>query len=309
MRISSSQVWSSALNNLMDAEQRQTDAGTQVSTQKVATDLAGYGSGSAVIAAYQASLSQTNGYISVSKTVSDRLSGQDLALNTTAQAASDAKDAVMNAVANNDSTTLMQGLQSAFSEALNGLNYKYNGSYLFSGGNDDTPPVSISTMSQLSGSSVTVASVFTNGSVKKASTIDANTTVQTGMLASDLGTKMMQVFKDIQDYNDDPTTGPFATPLTDAQQQFLTQKSQEFSDAYDDLNNQTAVNGTMQNRVDSTTTSLQNQADSMSGLISNRTDVDMSQAITNLQQAQIAVQASAEVISNLGSVSLLNYLQ
>ena len=122
MRISSSQVWSSALNNLMDAEQRQTDAGTQVSTQKVATDLAGYGSGSAVIAAYQASLSQTNGYISVSKTVSDRLSGQDLALNTTAQAASDAKDAVMNAVANHDSTTLMQGLQSAFSGALNGLN-------------------------------------------------------------------------------------------------------------------------------------------------------------------------------------------
>lgn len=309
MRISSSQVWSNALNNLMDAEQRQVDAGTQVSTQKVATDLAGYGSGSAVIAAYQASLAKTNGYLGVAQTVSDRLTGQDLALNTTSQAASDAKDTIMTALASGDSTSLMQGLQSAFSESLNGLNYKYNGSYLFSGGNDDTPPVSISSMSQLSGGAVTVASVFTNGSVKKASTIDANTTIQTGMLASDLGTKMMQIFKDIQDYNDNPATGPFASPLTDAQTQFLTQKSQEFSAAYDDLTNQTAVNGTMQSRVDATTTSLQGQADSMTKLIGDRTDANMSQAVTALQQAQIAVQASAQVLSNLNSVSLLNYLK
>jgi flagellar hook-associated protein 3 FlgL len=309
MRIATSQVWTSALNNLMQAEIRQNDAGTVVSTQKNATDLAGYGAGAGVIAAYQSSLAKTNGYIDVSKTVSARLSAQDIALNTTSGAAENAKQTIMDTLANDDSTTLMQGLQSAFSDALNGLNYKYNGTYLFAGGNDDTPPVSAATMSQLAGSSVTVASVFTNGTVKKSSTIDPNTTMQTGMLASDLGTSLMQVFKDIQDYNDDPATGPFTTPLSDAQKQFLTQKAQDFSAAYDAVNNQTAVNGTMQDRVSNTTQSLQNQADSMSGLISDRTDADMSKAITALQQAQIAVQASAQVVSNLNSVSLLNYLK
>lgn len=309
MRIATSQVWTSALNNLMQAEIRQNDAGTVVSTQKNATDLAGYGAGAGVIAAYQSSLAKTNGYIDVSKTVSARLSAQDIALNTTSGAAENAKQTIMDTLANDDSTTLMQGLQSAFSDALNGLNYKYNGTYLFAGGNDDTPPVSAATMSQLAGSSVTVASVFTNGTVKKSSTIDPNTTLQTGMLASDLGTSLMQVFKDIQDYNDNPATGPFTTPLSDAQKQFLTQKAQDFSAAYDAVNNQTAVNGTMQDRVSNTTQSLQSQADSMSGLISDRTDADMSKAITALQQAQIAVQASAQVVSNLNSVSLLNYLK
>lgn len=309
MRIATSQVWTSALNNLMQAEIRQNDAGTVVSTQKNATDLAGYGAGAGVIAAYQSSLAKTNGYIDVSKTVSARLGAQDIALNTTSGAAENAKQTIMDTLANDDSTTLMQGLQSAFSDALNGLNYKYNGTYLFAGGNDDTPPVSAATMSQLAGSSVTVASVFTNGTVKKSSTIDPNTTLQTGMLASDLGTSLMQVFKDIQDYNDNPATGPFTTPLSDAQKQFLTQKAQDFSAAYDAVNNQTAVNGTMQDRVSNTTQSLQSQADSMSGLISDRTDADMSKAITALQQAQIAVQASAQVVSNLNSVSLLNYLK
>jgi len=309
MRISTGQMWSSSLNSLMQAEQQQNDANTQVSTQKVATDLAGYGATSGVIATYQSSLVATNGYIDVSKTVSDRLSSQDLALTTASQSASDAKDTIMDAVANNSSTTLMQGLQAAFSEALNGLNYQYNGAYLFAGGNDDTAPVNISSMSQLSGSSVTVSQVFTNGSVKKSSTIDPNTTVQTGMLASDIGTKLMTVFKAIQDYNDDPTTGPFSEPLTDAQSQFLTQQAQAFSDAYTDLTDQTSLNGSMQNQVSSTTTSLQNQATTLNTMLSDRTDADMSKAITDLQQAQVAVQASAQVLSSLKSVSLLNYLQ
>jgi flagellar hook-associated protein 3 FlgL len=35
----------------------------------------------------------------------------------------------------------------------------------------------------------------------------------------------------------------------------------------------------------------------------------MAEALTNLQQSQIAVQASAQVISQLRDVSLLNYLR
>ncbi|MDI7775495.1 flagellin [Asticcacaulis sp. EMRT-3] len=309
MRISTGQIWANSLNNLMQAQQRENEANTQVSTQKVATDLAGYGSTSGVIAAYQSSLATTTGYLGVAQTVTDRLSSQDTALTTTSQSASDAKDSIMSALASNDGSTVMQSLQGAFSEALDGLNYEHNGSYLFAGGNDNTPPVSIGSMSQLSGSSVTVASVFTNGTVKKSSTIDSNTTLQTGMLASDLGTKLMQVFKDVQDYNDDPTTGPFANPLTDAQTTFLTTKAQEFSDAYSGLVNQTSLNGVMQKRVDNTTTSLQGQSDSLNQLITTRTSVDMSTAITDLQQAQVAVQASAQVLASLNSSSLLNLLK
>lgn len=309
MRISTSQMWSSALNNYMNTQQQQIDASNQVTSGKISTDLAGYGSDSGVITSYQSTLATTNSYLSVASTVSDRLSSQDLALNTTSQSAGDAKQAILDAVGASSGTSLMQGLQGAFSEALNGLNYQYNGSYLFSGGNDNTPPVNVSSMSQLSGSSVSVSQIFTNGTVKKSSTIDTNTTLQTGMLASDLGTKIMQIFKDIQDYNDDPTTGPFGDSLTDAQKTFLTQKAQEFSDAYTSLTDQTAVNGNMQSQVKNTTASLQNQADSLSTVIGNKTDVNMAQAVTDLQQAQIAVQASAQVINSLKSISLLNYLQ
>ena len=308
MRISTAETWNSALLNLQAAQQRQQDANNQVSTQKVATDLMGYGRSSEVIAAYQTTLSRTNSYIDINKTVSDRLDSQDLALQNTSQAASDAKDSVMNALASGSGSALMESIQGNFATALDGLNYQHNGQYLFGGGNDNTAPVTTGTLSQLA-AAPSIDGVFANGTVKKTSRLDANTTIQTGMLASDLGKAMMQTFQDIVKYNNDPATGPFGDQLTDDQKTFLTQKQQEFSAEYDQLVEQTSLNGTMQNRVTNSQTSLQGQADSLSGLIGDRTDADMSKAYSDLQQAQVAVQASAQVLAGLNTTSLLNLLK
>ncbi len=46
----------------------------------------------------------------------------------------------------------------------------------------------------------------------------------------------------------------------------------------------------------------------MQGMIGNITDVDMADAISRLQNAQIAVQASAEVFNTLRQSALLNFL-
>ena len=43
-------------------------------------------------------------------------------------------------------------------------------------------------------------------------------------------------------------------------------------------------------------------------LVAGRTDADMAQALTDLELSQVAIQASAQVISQLRQVSLLNYL-
>ncbi len=308
MRISTAETWNSALLNLQNAQQRQNDANNQVSTQKVATDLMGYGRSSEIIAAYQTTLSRTNSYIDINKTVTERLSSQDLALNNTSQAASDAKDSIMNALASGSGSALMEGLQGNFATALDGLNYEHNGQYLFGGGNDATAPVTATSLSALA-TAQSFDGVFVKGTVKKTSRIDSNTTLQTGMLASDLGQAMMQTFQDIAKYNADPATGPFGDQLTDAQKTFLTQKQQEFSAEYDKLVEQVSLNGTLQNRVDNSQKSLQGQADSLTQLVGDRTDADMSKAYSNLQQAQVAVQASAQVLSNLNTTSLLNYLK
>jgi flagellar hook-associated protein 3 FlgL len=308
MRISTGEIWNNALNNLMQAQQRQSDANDQYTTQKVATDLGGYGRSSEIIAAYQSSLSKAQSFVDVNKVVSDRLDSQDLALTRTSDSASAGKDAIMSALASGDGSALMTALQGAFSSALDGLNYVHNGQYLFGGGNDSNPPVTVTSLSQLAALG-SVSSAFQNGNIKKTSRIDQHTTIQTGMLADSLGTAMMQTFADIQNFNNTNVDGPFGSQLTDAQKAYLTTKSQEFSAEYDKLVEQTSLNGTLQNRVDNTTKSLNGQVTSLKSLISDRTDVDLGDAYSKLQQAQMSVQAAAQVLSTLNQSSLLNMLK
>ena len=309
MRISTADSWTSALNNLNTAQQSQQTANNQVSTQKIATDLEGFGSTSEVITSYQSTLAQTNGYLSVASTVSDRLTDQDAALTTTSGAASDAKQSILSALASGDGTAVMTALSGDFSEALNGLNYQSNGQYLFGGGNNSTPPVSVNSLSALGALTGNAGTAFVNGSVKKTSQVDANTSVQTGMLASDLGGQMLQTFQDIQQFNDNNPDGPFGANMTDAQKAYLTQKAQEFSNEYTQLLSAQSLNGTMQTTVANATTSLQGQVTQLQSQVGNITDADMATAYSNLQQAQVAVQASAQVISTLSQYSLLNYLK
>jgi len=310
MRISTADSWASALNNLNTAQQSQQTANNQVSTQKIATDLEGFGSTSEVIASYQSTLAQTNGYLSVAGTVSDRLTDQDSALGTTSGAASDAKQSILSALASGDGTALMTALNGNFGEALDGLNYQSDGQYLFGGGNNTTPPVTVTSLTALGALPASSANTaFVNGSVKKSSQVDANTTVQTGMLASDLGQQMMQTFQDIQQFNDTNADGPFSTNMTTAQKTFLTQKAQEFSNEYTQLLSAQSLNGTMQSTVANATTSLQGQVTQLQTHVGNITDADMATAYSNLQQAQVAVQASAQVLSTLNQYSLLNYLK
>ena len=308
MRISTAATWSNALHNLSMAQERQQKANDEVSSQKVATDLMGYGRSSEIIAAYQSTLARTDSYISVNKAVGERLNSQDIALNTVGQSAADAKQSILDSLASGSGAALMESIQGNFSQALQGLNFEHNGLYLFGGGNDDTPPITVGSLSQLT-AAPTVDSVFANGTVKKSSRVDASTTLQTGMLASDLGKALMQTFKDIKAYNDDPTTGPFGNELTDAQKTFLQQKSVEFNNTYDKLLESTSLNGTLQKRVENGAKALQNQSDSLTGLISSRTDADLSKSYSDLQQAQVSVQASAKVLASLQSSSLLDILR
>lgn len=307
MRISTQQTWNNALRNLMEAQNRQNEAGTQVSTRKVATDLMGYGRSSEIIASYKGAVDKTNSYLEVTQRVSERLNSQNIALETTAESASEARQSIMNALASDDGTTLMLSLQGNFSMALQGLNYRHNGQYLFAGGSDGVP-VSVTSLSQLA-AATDVSDAFTNGAVKKASQIDSRTSIETGMLASELGTELMGLFREIQIYSQDPATGPFGSQLTDDQKTFLTDIAGRFDRAYNELLEQTAINGTMQNRVDNVASSLTNQGNTLNGLISDRTDVDLAEAYSKLEMAQISVQASAQVLAGLKETSLLYLLR
>jgi flagellar hook-associated protein 3 FlgL len=60
--------------------------------------------------------------------------------------------------------------------------------------------------------------------------------------------------------------------------------------------------------VDRAISDQQSRVTILTGALGDITDVDMGDALSRLNQAQTAVQASAQVFSSLKNTSLLNYI-
>lgn len=307
-RISTVGSYSAVLANLMAAQQRQNEAGQQVSTQKNGTSLKEYARNAETLTAMRAVDSRLNSYLEQNSLIADKLSTQDIALNQSADAANQARQAIADALATDRADTLIVDLQGHFTNLIGGLNAKYDGKYLFSGGQVDTQPVSATKLSDLTDPLKTIPDFFHNDSYTTQAKLDDSTTVTTGLAADKLGTAALTAFKAIEAFNESGA-GPFSGKLTAAQRTFLEGQLAGWSTIHSDLVNSAAANGTVQKRVDGVKSDLTSRQISITSMIGGVTDADLAEASTKLSQAQLAVQASAHVFQTLQSSSLLNFLR
>ena len=305
-RISTASAYSSVLANLMQAEVAQTNAGNQLSSNEQATDLQGYGGGAEALTALQSTTTQVTGYLNNTQNVAAKLSTQDSALTEVASAATSASTAITQALAANSGTTLMSSLQDALSSAVDGLNTTYNGEYLFSGGQVTTPATSATTLADLT-AAPSVGSLFNNDQRVTSTQLDSNTSISTGVLASDVGSPLFSALQAIEAYNQGPN-GPLTGTLTTTQATFLSGQIANLDTVQTNLNNVVAQNGLAQSEVTNVQSSLTSQQTMLQGLVGNITDPNLAQASTNLQQAQLSIEAAGQVFQALNNSSLLSSL-
>jgi flagellar hook-associated protein 3 FlgL len=305
-RISTSESYASVLANMQSAQTQLTTASNQISSGETSTNLQGYGGQGETLIAMQTVQNQVSNFVSQDTILASKLTAQDTGLQQVAGAATGAGQAITAAIAAGNGDDLMQALQTQFQNATEGLNTSYNGQYVFAGGQVNTQPVAVTSMSALATASP-LSSVFQNDQQVTNSQIDPNTTVQTGFLASNLGTPLMTALQAIQNYAN--ANGPFTGTLTAAQTSFLQTQATALSAAGVTLNNSAAENGQVQSQLTATQTNLTDQQTSVSNMIGDIAGANVAQASANLQQAQLAIQASAQVFLALQSSSLLNLLQ
>lgn len=298
--------YQSALLDLMAAQTRAAEAQERVSTQKNATDLVGFGRQSETLTALKAAQSRIQGFMDTADAVSARLTTQDIALNQVVDGIAGIRSSVGNSLASDSAGSLMLELEGMFQSVRGGLNMRHQGGYLFSGAKTNVPPLDITNLSELE-AAPDVASIFRNDTLKTASRVAEGTTLQTGFLADDVGTEVMEILRDIQIYHTG-ANGPLIGKLTETQKTFLTAQLSRLDQASTGAIDKTATTGALAKQVENLTISHQAQMGSLDELVSNRTDADMAKAVTDLQLSQVAIQASAQVINQLRQVSLLNFL-
>ena len=306
-RVSTAGNYSAILANLMAAENRQVDAENRVSSQKNGNSLKDYANQAETLTAMKTVDRRITSYQDGNSAIAAKLTTQDNALNGAADSAQAVRQAITEALANDNADSLMQVVQGQFQTAVSSLNAQYDGKYLFGGGKITTQPVTATQLTDLT-SGPPISSFFQNDNFMVQAKLDDSTTVTTGQLASDLGTNMLTSFQALQAFNQG-ASGPLTGQLTAAQRTFLEGQLSSWDTVRTDLTTATAQNGLVQKQVDTVATSLVAQQNTLTGMIGNITDADMAKAATDLSSAQLSVQATAQVLQVMQGSSLLNLLK
>jgi len=287
-------------NDALNTDQQQIASGT------VSDTYSGYGDKVAVLEAARSAAGRVTSYQTGTQLALTQANLQDTQLSSLSDIGNQLRQALTEAVGTGDGSTLSTQVQDIMDQVTQVLNSKdSNGNYLYGGDKNDVPPVTVSSLSDLAGLA-SASNAFQNGTVKQSVQVADGQTVSVGVLASDVGSGLMQTLKSIADYVQ--SNGDFGTSLNQSQTNFLTSAITSAAGAATQVNNAAASNGfTVQQLTDAS-----DQQSSLStlytGFVSNLQDVDMGQAVTKLNQDQVALQAALQMTSQLSQVSLLNYM-
>lgn len=250
-------------------------------------------------------LVRTTEYESRTSEVKNRLDLQATQLDELHDAADNLKQLLTEAMAQGEASAFMEGIEAEFDRIIGVLNGSVDGRYVYAGTLTDQPPMLITDLNDL-GAAASASDAFSTHSLKAQVRIDENTTINPTFLASELGFDVIGAIKAIKDYNDG--TAAFSGPLTDAQFTFLGSQLTAMDTALGTLNDQIALNGFNQRRVDEALITHEKSITTLKTVISDIEDTDMAEAITRLNQDQIQTEATLRVIAKLDELSLMDFL-
>jgi len=239
--------------------------------------------------------------------VSSRIELQNVQLQSLADSAGELRQSVLDAVSLGKGIGFMAKITQLFESSVGILNSKVDGKYIYAGTRSDTPPVNISSISDLVATPA-VANVFDNNTLKLSARLDESLVVEYGVTASDVATDLFDSIKRIADYDANPATGPFQGDLTPAQSAFLQGEMPNLIAAADKLTSVVAENGSKHDQVKTAIDRQDSTSNYVTNFISDIEDVNIAEAITRLNQDQTATQATMRMLSTLNKLSLLDFL-
>lgn len=305
-RIASLTQQQALLTQLQKSNERAFAEQLKISTGKVAHQYKDIPEDTGILLSAKRVEARTEAYRNTNAEVANTLNLQDTTLSQLASSAQDLREALLNAASLGSGQTLMDEVDGVFQQALAVLNTQINGVYLFSGTRTDQKPVTAQVLNDLT-LVPAAADVFANNQQRIGVEIDTGQVLQYNFLADGIGEELMASLKRIADFNAG-ASGPFGANLTDAQKSFVQSEAQALLAVTGQLNQIVATNGQMQNMVDDANKRHEQISINIKSFISDIEDADVAEAVTNLNQAQLILQASAKLISDLKGSSLLDYI-
>lgn len=302
-------TWSfgqSLVNEYQRIQVRTVNTQGQIATGKVGDQFADTRDKAGVLTAAKMKAADVESFTATTKEVLNKLNLQDLHLQQLSDLSARLRSAIGDALSTDHAPALMEDVRNLYNEAVSLLNTRVDGKYIYGGSRTDQPPVNATDLAALI-AAPTVADIFDNTALKQTQRIDENEVLETGLIASDIATDLMQMFKDIATF-DAGVNGPFGMDLTTAQKTFLTTQHVALPDVQKGINTIAAINGTRHEQATIALDRHESLAAYFAKFIGDIEDVDLAEAVARLNQDQVAAEAAGRMIAQVNQLSLLNFL-
>jgi len=304
-RISTYAQSQSIVAQMMRAQSQVADTQRQVATGEISDRYKGIAGGTSALVSAKAVESRTLKFMELGNQVINRVDFQANGLTALYESASQLRQSMLTALANNSGRTMASDINSAFDSSKSVLNTRVGGSYIYAGSRSDTLPFNATDLADLANAVNPIASYFENDLNKAQVRVDQNLTMEYGVVASDIGQDLMGVIKTAAEYN---TATPFTQYLTLADRTLLQAQIASLDVIMGKIGGFQANNGIVQNRLEAIMIRHEDTDIITKRLIADISEVDMASAISRLNQDQLAVEASYNLIRQLTKISLLNYI-
>lgn len=294
------------LVDLLRTQERLVDTQKQITSGRKASDYKTMAPDVSTLMGTKNILARTEQYINSNNELGRTLEVQNAAMQGLVDISSELRELVIGAIDTTSGLALRTRIDDLFTTTVSLLNTQEGGRYIFGGTRTDTAPIQTTTPTGLEGLGAgNELLAFANNSLKSQSKVDDNLTLTHGVLATDIAEDLFEIMQDLMIYE---TANGFSNPLTDAQQTFLIGKISDLNTAFETLNAAQAKNGSIQTTLEGVQQRHEEDRTFLMGFVSDIEDVDLAEAITRLNQQQLALEASFEVFSTLNRITLLDFI-
>ena len=304
-RISTLTMLNSNTRGLINAQNAVYEAQTQQSTEKVATDLKGYGNSAGVLVDSQSFLQKLDVRNNNLKTLSSRSDIESIAYEGFTDAISSVRDALTNALANKNGAGLSSVIEGALADAMSSANTQFDGQYIFGGVRGDTQPVTTATLDALAAQPNTDANWTATGDTRKITLSDGNT-IELSKNAEEVFRPFVDFLRGIRSWENTNTS--LDGKLDDTSSAYISSLLTNIKTIQSDAINYQSGAGLVQKQIENKITENTNQQTVVKTAIGNVVDVNLAEVAAKLVAAQTQYKAMASIFSQVKSLNLLPYL-
>ncbi len=311
VRVSSFGQQQVLIRSIMDNQQQVFNDQRQISTGKKTDEYRGLAGETSTVLGSRSFKARVDTYQQSIKTIKGKLDANDVQVGGVITAMEKLKETMQTTLANNQAEGFTEFLDQTFQFVKSSLNTNFDGTYLFSGAETGTKPVNVNNLAELKtlddAALTSVSDAFDNASIAFEAKIADGVNLEFGVLASDVGEDIFQQMLDLYNFNVG-AGGPINGEITDAQRTFLQGQLAGLEASIDKVRQVQVSNGLNNGRLEVIEDQHKDTAVFLETFIADLEDVDIAEAVTRLNNDQVALEASYRAIGSLSNLSLLRFL-